>query len=108
MLKNYLTIAIRSILKDKFYSLINILGLTIGITCSLLLLLYVTDELSFDKYHTHAPKIYRVVSQIQEPDKAFGWPVTQPPLAPALKQDYPVVENFVRFFPYGRVAFQQG
>ncbi|QHT70443.1 FtsX-like permease family protein [Rhodocytophaga rosea] len=108
MLRNYITVAIRSVLKDKFYSFINVLGLTIGITCSLLLLLYVTDELSYDKYHTKANKIYRVVSQIQEPDKSFGWAVTQPSLGPALKQDYPVVENVVRFFPYGRVAFQQG
>ncbi len=108
MLKNYLTIALRSIVKDKFYSLINILGLTIGITCSLLLLLYITDELSYDKYHAKANRIYRVVSRIQEPDKTFGWASTQNPLVKTLKQDYPVVENYVRFFPYGRVAFKLG
>lgn len=108
MLRNYLKIAWRNIRKDKFYSLINILGLTIGVTCGLLLLLYVTDELSYDRYHTNASRIYRVASQIREPDKAFGWASTQPPLAKTLKQDYPVVENFVRFFPYGKVTFRQG
>ncbi|WP_128545973.1 ABC transporter permease [Larkinella soli] len=108
MLRNYLTIAWRSILKDKFYSLINILGLTIGVTCGMLLLLYVTDELSFDRYHTNADRIYRVASQIREPDKAFGWNVTQAPLVKTLKQDYPFIQNFVRFFPYGKVMFRQG
>ncbi|MGM9506683.1 ABC transporter permease [Larkinella sp. GY13] len=108
MLKNYLTIAWRNILKDKFYSLINILGLTIGVTCGLLLLLYVTDELSFDRYHKKADQIYRIVSYITEPDKINKWQSTQPPLVTSLKRDYPFVENYVRFFPNGRVAFRQG
>ncbi|MGA0560363.1 ABC transporter permease [Larkinella sp. VNQ87] len=108
MLRNYLTIAWRNIRKDKFYSLINILGLTIGVTCGLLLLLYVTDELSFDRHHQKADQIYRIVSYITEPDKINNWASTQPPLAKSLKQDYPFVENYVRFFPNGRVAFRQG
>lgn len=108
MLRNYLTIAWRNILKDKFYSLINILGLTIGVTCGLLLLLYVTDELSFDRYHEKGDQIYRIVSYITEPDKVNKWQSTQPPLAKSLKQDYPFVENYVRFFPNGRVAFRKG
>jgi putative ABC transport system permease protein len=108
MLRNYLTIAWRSILKDKFYSLINILGLTIGVTCGLLLLLYVTDELSFDRYHEKGDQIYRIVSYITEPDKINKWQSTQPPLVKSLKQDYPFVQNYVRFFPNGRVAFRKG
>ncbi|WP_448960047.1 ABC transporter permease [Larkinella arboricola] len=108
MLRNYLTIAWRNILKDKFYSLINILGLTIGVTCGLLLLLYVTDELSFDRYHEKRDRIYRIVSNITEPDKINHWRDTQAPLAKTLRQDYPFVENYVRFFPYGRVMFRRG
>ncbi len=108
MLRNYFKIAWRKLQKDKFYSLLNILGLTIGITCGLLLLLYVTDELSYDRYHANADRIYRLASRIREPDKAFGWSSTQVPLAPTLQKDYPFVENFVRFFPYGRVLFRQG
>ncbi|MBC7892596.1 MAG: ABC transporter permease, partial [Sphingobacteriaceae bacterium] len=84
------------------------LGLTIGVTCGLLLLLYVTDELSYDRYHTNADQIYRLASRIREPDKAFGWTSTQVPLAPTLKRDYPFIQNYVRFFPYGRVLFRQG
>ncbi|RRB00021.1 ABC transporter permease [Larkinella rosea] len=108
MLRNYLTIAWRNILKDKFYSLINILGLTIGVTCGLLLLLYVTDELSYDRYHQKADQIYRIVSYITEPDKINNWTSTQPPLAKSLKQDYPFVQNYVRFFSNGRVPFRKG
>jgi putative ABC transport system permease protein len=108
MIKNFITIALRNLRKDKFYSALNLLGLTIGITCSLLLLLYITDELSFDRYHQNANKVYRIVSHIQEPDKAFSWGVTPAPTAKSLKADYPSVESFVRFFPNGRVAFQLG
>jgi putative ABC transport system permease protein len=108
MLKNYLLLAFRNLVKDKFYSLINIFGLTIGVTCGMLLLLYVTDELSYDRYHTKASQIYRIVSYIREPDKINRWVSTQPPLVKTLKQDYPFVENYVRFFGNGRVMFRQG
>ena len=108
MLKNYLKLAFRNLVKDKFYSLINILGLTIGVTCGMLLFLYVVDELSYDRYHEKASRIYRIVSYIREPDKINKWVSTQPPLVKTLKQDYPFVENYVRFFSNGRMAFRQG
>jgi putative ABC transport system permease protein len=102
MLKNLFTIAIRNILKDKTYSAINILGLTIGITCSMFLFLYILDELSFDRYHKNAENVYRVVSNIKEPDNAFTWAVAQIPLADELRDNYPEVENAVRFFSMQR------
>ncbi|HEY9046382.1 MAG TPA: ABC transporter permease [Ohtaekwangia sp.] len=102
MIKNLFTIAWRNIRKDKTYSAINILGLTIGITCSMFLLMYILDELSFDRYHTNAPNIYRVVSNIKEPDNAFTWAVAQEPLAVELRENYPEVINAVRFPGYGR------
>lgn len=108
MLKNYLKLAFRNLVKDKFYSLINILGLTIGVTCGMLLFLYVVDELSYDRYHKKASQIYRIVSYIREPDKVNKWISTQPPLVKTLKQDYPFVENYVRFFSNGRMMFRQG
>ena len=60
MLKNYLKIALRFMLRQKGFSIINIAGLTIGITCSLLIILYIFDELSFDKFHPDAEQIYRL------------------------------------------------
>ena len=95
-------IAIRNIRRDATYSLINILGLTIGITGSLLLILYVYDDLSFDRYHDKAERIYRISSHISEPDDAFSWAVTQVPLAPRLMADYPEVEEAVRLIQSGR------
>lgn len=108
MLKNLLTIAVRSILKDKTYSLLNILGLTIGITCSLFLLLYILDEVSYDRYHANAENVYRVVSNIKEPDNAFTWAVAQTPLADELKDNYPEVVNAVRFFGMNRNMYKNG
>lgn len=108
MLKNLLKIAIRNILKDKTYSLINVLGLTIGITCSLFLFLYILDELSYDRYHKNADTIYRIVSHIKEPDDAFTWAVTQAPLAEELRDKYPEVKNAVRFFGTPRAQYKNG
>jgi putative ABC transport system permease protein len=108
MLKNYVLLAFRNLVKDKFYSLINILGLTIGVTCGMLLFLYVSDELSYDRYHEKASRIYRIVSYITEPDKINKWTSTQPPLVKTLKQDYPFVESYARFFGRGRTMFLLG
>ena len=89
MFKNLLKIAFRTILKDKTYSLINITGLTIGITCSLFLLMYILHEISYDRYHENAANIYRVVSDIKETDNAFTWAVAQIPLGDELRDNYP-------------------
>jgi len=108
MLKNLFTIAIRNILKDKTYSAINVLGLTIGITCSLFLLLYILDELSYDRYHKNADNIYRIVSNIKEPDNAFTWAVAQIPMGEELRDNYPEVKNVVRFFGMQRSLYKNG
>lgn len=108
MLKNLFVIALRNIRKDRTYSAINILGLTIGITCSMFLLLYILDELSYDRYHTNAPNIYRVISNIKEPDNAFTWAIAQIPLTDELRDNYPEVKNAVRFFGTGRNLYKNG
>ncbi|MFZ2907066.1 MAG: ABC transporter permease [Cyclobacteriaceae bacterium] len=108
MFKNLFKIAIRNILKDKTYSAINILGLTIGITCSLFLFMYILDELSYDRYHKNAENIYRVVSHVKEPDNEFTWAFAQAPLGVELRDNYPEVENAVRFFRTGRQLYKNG
>jgi len=108
MLKNLIKISIRNIVRDKAYSLINVAGLTIGITCSLFLMMYIIDELSYDKYHVNANNIYRVVSNVKEPDDAFVWRITQMPLADELRDNYPEVKNAVRFFSMPRDLFKVG
>ena len=106
MIKTLIKLAFRNIKKDLSYSLITILGLTIGITSSLFLLLFIFDDLSYDRYHEKGDNIYRVVSNLSEPDDAFTWAVTQIPFAPQVKEDYPEVEDYVRFIPEGRTLFK--
>ena len=108
MLKNLLVVSLRSIRKDKAYSFLNILGLTIGITCSLFLIMYILDELSFDRYHKNANSIYRIVSNIKEPDNAFTWAVAQEPMAVELRDNYPEVINAVRFNGTGKTLYKHG
>jgi putative ABC transport system permease protein len=60
MLKSYLTIALRNLSRHKGYTFINVMGLTVGLACFLLIALYVKDELSYDRYNTNADRIYRV------------------------------------------------
>jgi putative ABC transport system permease protein len=99
-------IALRNLIRDISYSLINILGLTIGITGSLFLIFYIYDDLSFDRYHVKADRIFRISSRITEPDDAFNWAVTQVPLAPQIKQDYPEVEEATRLIQSGRHLYK--
>lgn len=106
MIRNLLKVAIRNILKDKTYSALNIAGLTIGIASSLFLFMYILHELSYDRYHKNARNIYRVVSNIKEPDNAFTWAVAQIPLAEELRDNYPEVKNAVRFFGMERTLYK--
>jgi putative ABC transport system permease protein len=109
MFKNYFKIAVRSLLKDKGYAALNILGLTIGLTFSLFLVFYITDELSYDRYHEKAARIFRVGAAIKEPERADKVAVTQFPLGPTLKKEFPDVENAVRFVRNGdKTLFKKG
>src|SRR4051812_33730334 len=103
MFKNLIKIAIRNFKKDKVYSLLNVVGLTIGITFSLLLVFYILDELSYDRHHENAERIFRIGSYIKEPDNASQWAVTQLPLAATLKKEFPEVEEATRVVPNEQV-----
>jgi len=106
MLKNLIKTAFRHILKHFGYSILNILGLTLGITSALFLTIYVADELSYDQYHENADRIYRVSSDIKEPDDKFIWNVAQIPFGPQVVQDYPEVQAFVRFINMPRALYK--
>ena len=108
MIKNFLVIALRNLKKDFWYNLVNILGLTMGITFSLFLIFYIKDELGYDRHNKKAGRIFRIVSYIQEKDKNTDWTVTQLPLGPTLKKDYPEVEEQVRFLNRERTLFKNG
>jgi len=106
MIKNLLTIASRHIRKHAGYSILNILGLTLGISSALFLIIYVSDELSYDRYHENADRIYRVSSHITETDDEFTWNVAQIPMGPQVVQDYPEVQSFVRFINMPRSLYK--
>jgi putative ABC transport system permease protein len=108
MFKNLVKTAFRNITHQFVYSFLNILGMTLGIASALFLVLYVSDELSFDRYHEHADRIYRVQSHITETDDEFTWIVAQVPFAPQVKEDYPEVEQFTRLFNFQRALFENG
>ena len=97
MLRNYLKIAFRSLWRSKIHSLINVLGLSLGIACCVLIALFVKDEWTFDTFHTKADRIYRVYAREDygENEKFFNT-VTPFPMGPALKDNFAEVENQVR------------
>ena len=108
MITNIIKTAFRHLLKHFGYSLLNIIGLTLGISSALFLIIYVADEVSYDRYHIKADRIYRVSAKITEPDDQFTWIVTQIPLGPQVVNDYPEVQSFVRFINMPRALYKSG
>ncbi|MEO1053078.1 MAG: ABC transporter permease [Bacteroidota bacterium] len=107
MIRNYLKIAIRNISRHKGYSLINILGLTIGISCACLLFLFIRNETNFDKFHGKAQRMYRVVEvDDNDAERTRYYGMTAPPLGKALVEEYPeVVESHNMYQFTGHVNF---
>ena len=96
MIRNYLTVAIRNLLRQPVYSLINIVGLAIGMAACMLIVLYIQDELSYDRYHPKADRIYRIVDDIESGGQTIQTAGSPLSWAPALKRDFPEVDQFVR------------
>ena len=97
MLKNYLLITLRTLLKEKVYTCINLIGLSIGIGCCIFALTYIHYELSWNQFHTHSNRIFRVLWET--PSKNLTVSATSGALTPALKENYPEVEDAVRVWP---------
>ena len=96
MIKSYLKIAWRNLLKHKSFSFINILGLAIGIAACMIIFLYVQNELTFDLYNPKVDRIARVTTTLHAPESDVALAISPAPLADALKRDYPEVESTVR------------
>jgi len=103
MIKNYFKIAIRNIIKHKSFSFINILGLAIGIACSILILLFVTNELSYDKFHEKADRIYRIAVRASIGDTKINQTYSSSITFQKLLEDFPEIENGIKFLRLGRV-----
>ena len=98
MLKHYFKIAVRNLGRQKILSFINVSGLSIGLACFSLFLLYAVNEFSFDRFHKNADNIYRVYrwTEAMNNEEAAGDVYLPSPLGPAMKTDLPEVKNYVR------------
>src|ERR1043166_4168320 len=96
MLTSYVRLALRNLMRNKMYSFINIFGLALGITCCLLLSLYIWDEISYDKHHKRASDLYRIITNFQSESLVDKVGSTSPPIAMTIKDEVPEVEAAVR------------
>jgi putative ABC transport system permease protein len=108
MLKNYLKVALRNLWKNKAFSAINIVGLSTGLAVCLLIVLYVVDELNYDRYNKNADRIYRIDADIFFNNTQFTAAVAPEPMTPALLREYPQVEQIVRFNSQGDILVKMG
>ncbi len=101
MFKNYFKIALRNFEKHKAISIINVFGLSIGLTFSILVYLFINDELSYDKFHKNADNIYRLTTNIHKPDGSIDWKMDTVviPHGPAMKDYFQEVKNYSRVYP---------
>src|ERR1051325_1227158 len=93
MFTNYFKTAFRNLARNKIYSFINIAGLSLGLACAMLIMLYVKDEVSFDRFHKNANNIYRIVSSSPEGRNMVSTGVLQ---GPKFTQNVPGIKSFVR------------
>ena len=115
MLKNYILVALRNLEKHKGYSFINIAGFAVGIACCIMLGLYINAELSYDRYHVNAERIFRLGVRGYQGETQYEWGDSNAVAALALRTDYPEVINTVRFgtvpdssVRYGDKLFYEG
>src|SRR5687767_6747085 len=98
MIRNYLKVALRAITRNKLSSFINIFGLALAMACSLLIFLYIKDEIAYDRYNDNAERIYRVTRDFVSPDGSVNLHLghVAPPFGPLLRNDFPDFEHVVR------------
>lgn len=105
MLKNYLIIAWRNIIRNRGYAFVNIIGLAIGIACFSLIMLYVKDELSFDNFHSKGDRIYRLALERKYPGRSRHYAIVPAGYAAAIQNDFAEVEKTCRLFYFGPGGF---
>lgn len=108
MFRNYFKIALRNLWNNKVFSAINIFGLAIGLAICLLITLFVTDELSYDKYNEKADRIYRINANFLASGSVFNERLSPAQLGQTLVNDYPQIENSVRFISMGDMLVKKG
>ncbi|RUT73566.1 ABC transporter permease [Ancylomarina longa] len=108
MYRNFFINILRTFGRNKFYTALNIIGLTIGLVCTILILLFIQDELSYDKYNVNYERIIRLGSDFTLNGKRDRVATSALPFGPTFKEEFPEVEEFVRFLGSGRQQFKYG
>ncbi len=108
MFKSYLTVAVRSLKRHKIYSFINISGLAVGMACCVLILLWISDEIRFDRFHEQTENIYRVINDLNYGPNSQLTTGTAFPLGPAMKEEIPEIKEAVRLLSTSRMLVAHG
>ena len=108
MLKNNIKIAFRNLLRYKVFSFINVFGLGIGMACFILIMLWVQNELNFDRFYENSDEIYRVITQNQRPENQSVVALTPVPLGSSIVNDYPEILNYTRYDPLSKLLVSFG
>jgi len=108
MFKNFFISILRTFIRNKFHTTLNVIGLSVGLICTILILLFVQDELSYDKYNVNYERIVRLGSDFTLNGKRDRVATSALPFGPTFKEEFPEVEEFVRFLGSGRQQFKYG
>jgi putative ABC transport system permease protein len=108
MMKNYIRAALRSLKRNKGFTFLNMSGLTMGLAVCLLIIFYVIDETSYDRYNSKGERIYRVNTDTKLNGAATSSAIAAPKVAEALRLNFPEIENTVRLFPDDEARFKKG
>lgn len=106
MIPNFFIFAFRLLRRDKLHSIINTIGLSIGIACCIIIMMYLQNELSYDQYHEKADRIYRLGIKITMGDQSESFAQSSWSIGKRLKDEYPEIENYVRIEPFNDVLFK--
>ncbi len=96
MIRHFIQIYFRTLRRQWQYSLINLIGLAIGLAASILILLYVFNELSYDRFHKNADQLWRIILEYKQQDNAFSTPTIPAAVGPSLHENFPEIKGFCR------------
>lgn len=108
MLHNYLKVAFRYLLRHKEYTIINVLGLAVGICCCLLIMLFLRSEVSYDQFHSKSDRLYRMYMNEKIKGEVYTNVATPVPLAPALQSSFPEIEATSRVYTFNTMVKRDG
>ena len=108
MFKNYFITSVRSLMRNKGFSVINIVGLAVGLATFSLISFYVYSELNFDRYHEKSDRIFRIVENLRTENELLLQSTSSPPMGPRMLKDFPEIESYVRFQNWNLLAQHNG